>query len=87
MAACAVENECPAKTQAVVTTATVQPVPAFVSADPGDPGRVTRAYVRDLRTGRTDVDGPGARGVSAPVLDRHGPHGRLQQLLARPRAR
>ncbi|MFD5132039.1 TolB family protein [Streptomyces olindensis] len=51
---------------------------AFVSADPGDPDRTTRAYVCDLRTGRTtlaspDVDGgPNDLSVSGPVLDRHG---------------
>ncbi len=51
---------------------------AFVSADPGDPDRTTRAYVRDLRTGRTVLASPDAEGgpndqsVSAPVVDRHG---------------
>jgi Tol biopolymer transport system component len=51
---------------------------AFVSADPGDPDRTTRAYVRDLRTGRTVLASPDAEGgpndqsVSAPVIDRHG---------------
>ncbi|MFC9508657.1 TolB family protein [Streptomyces sp. NPDC057002] len=51
---------------------------AFVSADPGDPDRTTRAYVRDLRTGRTVLASPDAEGgpndqsVSAPVIDRNG---------------
>ncbi|WP_405507522.1 TolB family protein [Streptomyces purpurascens] len=51
---------------------------AFVSADPGDPDRTTRAYFRDLRTGRTVLASPDAEGgpndqsVSAPVIDRHG---------------
>ncbi|MEU0726090.1 hypothetical protein [Streptomyces sp. NPDC006140] len=51
---------------------------AFVSADPGDPDRTTRAYVRDLRTGRTTLaspdtaGGPNDQSVTAPVIDRHG---------------
>ncbi|KJK35396.1 hypothetical protein UK15_31115 [Streptomyces variegatus] len=51
---------------------------AFASADPGDPDHATRAYVRDLRTGRTVLASPDARGgpndrsVSAPVIDRDG---------------
>ncbi|MBB6418237.1 hypothetical protein [Streptomyces sp. AK010] len=51
---------------------------AFVSADPGDTDHTHRAYVRDLRTGRTVLAGPDARGgpdgqsVSAPVVDRNG---------------
>ncbi|GHC88394.1 hypothetical protein RFN57_32130 [Streptomyces violaceochromogenes] len=51
---------------------------AFASADPGDTNRTTRAYVRDLRTGRTALASPDAQGgpndqsVSAPVIDRHG---------------
>ncbi|MFF5370819.1 hypothetical protein [Streptomyces sp. NPDC013187] len=35
---------------------------AFASADPGDPNRTTRAHVRDLRTGRTLLASPDARG-------------------------
>ncbi|MFD5480568.1 TolB family protein [Streptomyces hawaiiensis] len=51
---------------------------AFVSADPGDTNHTTRAYVRDLRTGRTVLASPDAQGgpngqsVSAPVIDRGG---------------
>ncbi|MFD6173670.1 TolB family protein [Streptomyces coeruleorubidus] len=51
---------------------------AFLSSDSGDTDRTTRAYVRDLRTGRTVLASPDAEGgpndqsVSAPVLDRHG---------------
>ncbi|MEU0249804.1 hypothetical protein ABZ192_36955 [Streptomyces sp. NPDC006235] len=35
---------------------------AFVSADPGDTSHTTRAYVRDLRTGRTVLASPDAEG-------------------------
>jgi hypothetical protein len=51
---------------------------SFASADPGDTNRTTRAYVRDLRTGRTTLVSPDAQGgpndqsVSAPVIDRDG---------------
>ncbi|MFD5950572.1 hypothetical protein ACFWAZ_34810 [Streptomyces collinus] len=46
--------------------------------EPGDTNRTTRAYVRDLRTGRTALASPDAQGgpngqsVSALVVDRHG---------------
>ncbi|MGA5899544.1 TolB family protein [Streptomyces venetus] len=51
---------------------------AFISADPGDTDYTYRAYLRDLRTGRTvlasaDTEGgPNDQSVSAPVPDRHG---------------
>ena len=66
---------------------------ALVSADPGDTGHTYRAYVRDLRTGRTVLAGPDSRGRSErPERVRPGdrperPHGRLQQFRTRPRAR
>ncbi|MER7478241.1 hypothetical protein ABTX60_11365 [Streptomyces sp. NPDC126510] len=49
-----------------------------VHGDPGDADRTTRAYVRDLRTGRATLASPDAQGgpndqsVSAPVIDRDG---------------